>query len=130
MHREVSSPTKLQINRPRRPVRLDVALTSSSKRADGAALHLCPSHGIGKSRLVVPMARAAVADGLVIEVHDHPEHAVRDGAQRWKATLVEAGGPSTPRPFLCVPHSRWGKPYFAAMGRLPDGSGKLSRPSV
>ncbi len=43
-----------------------------------------PSHGTGKARLVVPMARAAVAagaDGLMIEVHDDPEHAVSDGAQ-------------------------------------------------
>src|SRR5689334_8763355 len=43
-----------------------------------------PSHGTGKSRLVVPMARAAIAagaDALMIEVHDDPEHAVSDGAQ-------------------------------------------------
>jgi 3-deoxy-7-phosphoheptulonate synthase len=43
-----------------------------------------PSHGTGKSRLVTPMARAAVAagaDGLMVEVHDDPEHAVSDGAQ-------------------------------------------------
>jgi 3-deoxy-7-phosphoheptulonate synthase len=43
-----------------------------------------PSHGTGKSRLVVPMSRAAVAagaDGLIVEVHDDPEHAVSDGAQ-------------------------------------------------
>jgi 3-deoxy-7-phosphoheptulonate synthase len=43
-----------------------------------------PSHGTGKSRLVVPMARAAIAagaDGLIVEVHDDPEHAVSDGAQ-------------------------------------------------
>jgi 3-deoxy-7-phosphoheptulonate synthase len=43
-----------------------------------------PSHGTGKSRLVVPMARASIAagaDGLIIEVHDDPEHAVSDGAQ-------------------------------------------------
>jgi 3-deoxy-7-phosphoheptulonate synthase len=43
-----------------------------------------PSHGTGKSKLVVPMARAAIAagaDGLMIEVHDDPEHAVSDGAQ-------------------------------------------------
>ena len=43
-----------------------------------------PTHGTGKSKLVVPMARAAVAagaDGLIIEVHDDPEHAVSDGAQ-------------------------------------------------
>jgi 3-deoxy-7-phosphoheptulonate synthase len=43
-----------------------------------------PSHGTGKARLVTPMARAAVAagaDGLLIEVHEDPEHAVSDGAQ-------------------------------------------------
>jgi 3-deoxy-7-phosphoheptulonate synthase len=43
-----------------------------------------PSHGTGKWRLVVPMARAAIAagaDGLMIEVHEDPEHAVSDGAQ-------------------------------------------------
>jgi 3-deoxy-7-phosphoheptulonate synthase len=43
-----------------------------------------PSHGTGKSRLVTPMARAAIAagaDGLMVEVHDDPEHAVSDGAQ-------------------------------------------------
>ncbi len=43
-----------------------------------------PSHGTGKARLVTPMARAAVAagaDGLMVEVHDDPEHAVSDGAQ-------------------------------------------------
>jgi 3-deoxy-7-phosphoheptulonate synthase len=43
-----------------------------------------PSHGTGKSRLVAPMAKAAIAagaDGLMVEVHDDPEHAVSDGAQ-------------------------------------------------
>jgi len=43
-----------------------------------------PSHGTGKSKLVVPMSRAAVAagaDALILEVHDDPEHAVSDGAQ-------------------------------------------------
>ncbi|QEH32395.1 Phospho-2-dehydro-3-deoxyheptonate aldolase [Aquisphaera giovannonii] len=43
-----------------------------------------PSHGTGKSRLVAPMARAAVAagaDALILEVHDDPEHAMSDGAQ-------------------------------------------------
>jgi 3-deoxy-7-phosphoheptulonate synthase len=43
-----------------------------------------PSHGTGKARLVIPMAKAAVAagaDGLLVEVHEDPEHAVSDGAQ-------------------------------------------------
>ena len=43
-----------------------------------------PSHATGKSRLVEPMALAAAAagaDGLMIEVHNDPEHALSDGAQ-------------------------------------------------
>ena len=43
-----------------------------------------PSHGTGKARLVVPMARSAIAagaDALMVEVHDDPEQAVSDGAQ-------------------------------------------------
>lgn len=43
-----------------------------------------PSHATGKSWLVEPMAVAAVAagaDGLIIEVHNDPAHALCDGAQ-------------------------------------------------
>jgi 3-deoxy-7-phosphoheptulonate synthase len=43
-----------------------------------------PSHGTGRRDLVAPMARAAVAagaDGLLMEVHHDPDHAMSDGAQ-------------------------------------------------
>lgn len=43
-----------------------------------------PSHATGKARLVEPMAMAATAagaDGLMIEVHNDPAHALCDGAQ-------------------------------------------------
>jgi 3-deoxy-7-phosphoheptulonate synthase len=43
-----------------------------------------PSHGTGRRDKVTPMARAAVAagaDGLIIEVHVDPDHALSDGAQ-------------------------------------------------
>ncbi len=43
-----------------------------------------PSHGTGKWELVPPVARAAIAagaDGLIVEVHPHPENALSDGAQ-------------------------------------------------
>ena len=43
-----------------------------------------PSHGTGRWDLVGPISRAAVAagaDGLLIEVHQHPEEALSDGAQ-------------------------------------------------
>jgi 3-deoxy-7-phosphoheptulonate synthase len=43
-----------------------------------------PSHGTGKWYLVQPMAMASIAvgaDGLIIEVHPNPDHALSDGAQ-------------------------------------------------
>jgi 3-deoxy-7-phosphoheptulonate synthase len=52
-----------------------------------------PSHGTGRRDLVTPMARAAVAagaDGLLMEVHHDPEHALSDGAQSlYPAQYVE-----------------------------------------
>jgi 3-deoxy-7-phosphoheptulonate synthase len=46
-----------------------------------------PSHGTGKWDLVAPTAKACIAagaDGLIIEVHPHPEQALSDGAQSLK----------------------------------------------
>ncbi|HZO54658.1 MAG TPA: 3-deoxy-7-phosphoheptulonate synthase [Bryobacteraceae bacterium] len=43
-----------------------------------------PSHGTGRREQVIPMARAAVAagaDGLLVEMHPDPDHALSDGAQ-------------------------------------------------
>ncbi|HDZ22437.1 hypothetical protein LCGC14_0269320 [marine sediment metagenome] len=43
-----------------------------------------PSHGTGHARLVPAMCRAAIAagaDGLIVECHIDPEHALSDGAQ-------------------------------------------------
>ena len=43
-----------------------------------------PSHGTGKWSLVMPIARGAIAagaDGVMIEVHPNPDHALSDGAQ-------------------------------------------------
>lgn len=43
-----------------------------------------PSHGTGKANLVTPVAMAGIAagaDGLMIEVHNNPDHALSDGAQ-------------------------------------------------
>jgi len=43
-----------------------------------------PSHGTGIRGMVAPMARAAIAagaDGLMIEVHHDPDHALSDGPQ-------------------------------------------------
>jgi len=52
-----------------------------------------PSHGTGRRDKVLPMARAAVAagaDGLLIEVHQDPDHALSDGAQSlWPEQFAE-----------------------------------------
>jgi len=43
-----------------------------------------PSHAMGRRDFILPMARAAVAagaDGLIVEVHPAPEHALCDGPQ-------------------------------------------------
>ncbi len=43
-----------------------------------------PSQGTGRRELVPPMSKGAVAvgaDGLIIEVHPDPDHAIKDGAQ-------------------------------------------------
>ncbi|HEY9075589.1 MAG TPA: 3-deoxy-7-phosphoheptulonate synthase [Anaerolineaceae bacterium] len=48
---------------------------------------LDPSHSTGRWDLVAPIARAAVAagaDGLIVEVHPHPEEALSDGGQSLK----------------------------------------------
>ncbi|HWC99357.1 MAG TPA: 3-deoxy-7-phosphoheptulonate synthase [Candidatus Sulfopaludibacter sp.] len=51
-----------------------------------------PSHATGRRDKVAPMARAAVAagaDGLLIEVHPDPEHALSDGAQSLRPAQFE-----------------------------------------
>ena len=51
-----------------------------------------PSHASGLNRLVRPMSLAAVgagADGLIIEVHNHPEKALCDGAQSLRPDQFE-----------------------------------------
>ena len=51
-----------------------------------------PSHATGKAKLVTPMAVAAAAsgaDGLMIEVHNDPAHALCDGAQSLKPEQFE-----------------------------------------
>ena len=51
-----------------------------------------PSHATGKRTLISPMSKAAIAvgaDGLMVEVHPHPEKALSDGAQSLTFTLFE-----------------------------------------
>lgn len=63
---------------------LDLAAVPAVRRLSHLPVIVDPSHGTGKNYMVTPMARAGVAvgaDGLIVEVHDQPEHALSDGAQ-------------------------------------------------
>ncbi len=63
---------------------LDIAAIPVIKKLSHLPIIADPSHGTGRRDKVAPMARAAVAagaDGLLIEVHPDPEHALSDGAQ-------------------------------------------------
>ncbi len=63
---------------------LDIAAIPVIKKYSHLPIVADPSHGTGRRDKVPPMARAAVAagaDGLLIEVHNDPEHALSDGAQ-------------------------------------------------
>ncbi|HTL30325.1 MAG TPA: 3-deoxy-7-phosphoheptulonate synthase [Tepidisphaeraceae bacterium] len=63
---------------------LPLAIVPELHRRSHLPVVVDPSHGTGKSHLVDSMCRAAVAcgaDGLIIEVHNDPEHAMTDGAQ-------------------------------------------------
>jgi 3-deoxy-7-phosphoheptulonate synthase len=63
---------------------LDIAAIPVIKKLSHLPILADPSHGTGRRDKVSPMARAAVAagaDGLLLEVHNDPEHALSDGAQ-------------------------------------------------
>lgn len=63
---------------------LDISAIPVVKKLSHLPIIADPSHGTGRRDKVGPMARAAVAagaDGLIVEVHHDPDHAVSDGAQ-------------------------------------------------
>lgn len=63
---------------------LDVAAVPVLKGLSHLPTVVDPSHGSGRSELVSSLALAAVAagaDGVMIEVHNDPEHALSDGRQ-------------------------------------------------
>jgi 3-deoxy-7-phosphoheptulonate synthase len=63
---------------------MDIAAMPVLKRLTHLPVIADPSHGTGKRDYVLPMARAAIAagaDGLLVEVHPDPDHALSDGAQ-------------------------------------------------
>jgi 3-deoxy-7-phosphoheptulonate synthase len=63
---------------------LDLSIVPAVQRLSHLPILVDPSHGTGKRDSVLPMARAAVAcgaHGILVEVHNHPDKALSDGAQ-------------------------------------------------
>ena len=63
---------------------LDLSIVPAVQRLSHLPIIVDPSHGTGKRHKVPPLSRAAVAvgaDGLILEVHHCPEHALSDGMQ-------------------------------------------------
>ncbi len=63
---------------------LDLSILPAVQRLSHLPILVDPSHATGRRDSVLPMARAAVAagaDGILVEVHDHPEKALSDGPQ-------------------------------------------------
>jgi len=63
---------------------LDISAVPIIKQLSHLPVIIDPSHAAGKRELVEPLSKSAIAagaDGLIIEVHPHPEKALSDGAQ-------------------------------------------------
>ncbi len=63
---------------------LDLSIIPAVQRLSHLPILVDPSHATGRRDSVLPMARAAIAsgaDGILVEVHNHPEKALSDGPQ-------------------------------------------------
>lgn len=66
---------------------MDLAVIPIIKERTHLPIVIDPSHASGDWKLIEPLSLAAIAagaDGLIIEVHDHPSAAWSDGAQSLK----------------------------------------------
>ena len=76
---------------------LDLSVVPLIHEISSLPIIVDPSHGTGKWSLIEPMSLAGIAsgaDGLIIEVHHDPEHALSDGGQsltieNFKKTMVK-----------------------------------------
>ena len=71
---------------------MDISAIPVVKKLSHLPIVADPSHGTGRRDKVAPMARAAVAagaDGLLMEVHPDPDHALSDGAQSLQPAQFE-----------------------------------------
>ncbi len=71
---------------------LDLSIVPAVQNRSHLPIIVDPSHGTGKRHKVMPMARAAIAagaDGVMVEVHNHPELALSDGPQALLPQMFE-----------------------------------------
>ena len=81
-----------ELGKLRKPILLKRGLASTLKELTHLPIIVDPSHATGIARLVEPMALAATAcgaDGLIIEVHNDPMHALCDGAQSLRPEVYD-----------------------------------------
>lgn len=76
---------------------LDISAIPVAQRLSHLPVIVDPSHSAGRRDLVVPLTRAAIAagaDGVIVDIHPDPKHAMCDGAQALSAADI--------REFACV----------------------------
>jgi 3-deoxy-7-phosphoheptulonate synthase len=74
---------------------LDVSAVAMVQRQSHLPVIIDPSHAAGRRDLVVPLARAGIAagaEGVMVDVHPHPETALCDGAQALFGDLLDELG--------------------------------------
>src|SRR5262249_554646 len=95
---------------------LDISAVPVAQRLSHLPVIVDPSHSGGRRDLVLPLSRAAIAvgaDGIIVDVHPHPESALCDGPQALVESalreLAAGAGPLAPLvgrplpPALAVP---------------------------
>jgi 3-deoxy-7-phosphoheptulonate synthase len=102
---------------------LDVGAVAYLKRATHLPVIIDPSHAAGRADLVRSVARAGMAagaDGLIVEVHPHPEEAHSDGAQA--ISIAELGRiAEDTRALAALDGRRFVAPHGGAPSLLANG---------
>jgi len=71
---------------------LDISAVPVAQRVSHLPVIIDPSHSGGRRDLVLPLSRAAIAvgaDGVIVDIHPHPEVALCDGPQALVAEDLE-----------------------------------------
>jgi len=84
---------------------LDISAVPVAQRVSHLPVIIDPSHSGGRRDLVLPLSRAAIAvgaDGVIVDIHPHPEVALCDGPKHWWPRILR----NCPRPSRRWPHRR------------------------